>query len=81
MIACLMVFVTALFLFRSGIVFELTREYPDSISLSEQSIIEFRDLSDINQYYIEYYLEGDIYGIQWLSRHRSKICHHLQSRT
>ena len=66
----LSVFIALLFLFSSGFVYEVTKEHPSSISLSQNTIREVGDLRDQLFFYTDYCPEQDVYGIRWLSRHR-----------
>jgi uncharacterized membrane protein len=66
------IYFAVLFLFGSGLVYEVTREHPSSISLSQETILGTGDLRDINNFFIGYFPESDIFGVQWISAYGNK---------
>lgn len=66
----LSVFFTIFLLFNSGFVYEVAKDHPGSISLSQESIKEYGDAEGKNAFYAAYYLDGDIAGVKWISKNR-----------
>ncbi|WP_394297485.1 DUF2206 domain-containing protein [Methanosarcina vacuolata] len=65
------VFLAIFLLFNSGFIYEITKDHPTSISLSQKSILRFGDESDIMNFYDNYIPEEDLFGATWLSLHRN----------
>lgn len=66
----LSLFFAIFLLFNSGWVYEIAEDHPTSISLSQESIKNYGDITDIRNYYINwaYLPEQNIFGIDWLSK-------------
>jgi uncharacterized membrane protein len=63
----LSVFFAIFLLFNSGWVYEVTRNYPRSISLSQENIKMYGDAQDKASFYASYNPEQDVFGARWLS--------------
>ncbi|MGB2726937.1 MAG: DUF2206 domain-containing protein [Halobacteriota archaeon] len=66
----LSVFLVIFLLFNSGWVYEVAKDHPGSIALSQESIKEYGDAEGKNAFYAAYYLDGDIAGVKWISKNR-----------
>jgi uncharacterized membrane protein len=66
----LSVFLVIFLLFSSGWVYEVAKDHPGSISLSQESIEIYGDDEAKNAFYAAYYLDGDISGVKWISKNR-----------
>ena len=66
----LSVFLVIFLLFNSGFVYEVAKDHPSSISLSQEWIKMCGSASDKNFFYAQYYLEQDIFGVKWISKNR-----------
>ena len=66
----LSVFFAIFLLFNSGWVYEVAKDHPGSISLSQESIKEYGDAESKNAFYAAYYLDEDIAGVEWISKNR-----------
>ena len=66
----LSVFLVIFLLFNSGFVYEVAKDHPGSISLSQESCKNSEDIKDraaINSLNV---FEQDVYGVKWLSKNR-----------
>jgi uncharacterized membrane protein len=68
----LSVFLVIFLLFNSGFVYEVAKDQPGSISLSQESVKEEGDAKAKNAFYAAYYLHGDIAGVKWISKNRDE---------
>jgi uncharacterized membrane protein len=66
----LSVFLVIFLLFNSGFVYEVAKDHPGSISLSQESVKEYGDVKHKNSLYAGYYPEQDIFSIKWISKNR-----------
>lgn len=66
----LSVFFAVFLLFNSGWVYEVAKDHPGSISLSQESIKVYGDDECKNAFYAAYYLDGDITSVEWISKNR-----------
>ena len=66
----LSVFFAIFLLFNSGWVYEVAKDHPGSISLSQESIKVYGDDVRKNAFYAAYYLDGDITSVEWISKNR-----------
>jgi uncharacterized membrane protein len=60
------IFFTLLLLFETGVIYEVTNDHPVSKSISQAKISQTDYLSDINQFYAEYYLEPELFSARWI---------------
>jgi uncharacterized membrane protein len=67
----LSVFLVIFLLFNSGFVYEVAKDHPGSISLSQESVKEYGDAGSKNSLYAGYFPEQDIFGIKYLSKNRN----------
>jgi uncharacterized membrane protein len=66
----LSVFFMIFLLFNSGWVYEVVKDHPGSISLSQRSVKIYGDGKDKNAFYAAYYLDGDVASVKWISKNR-----------
>jgi uncharacterized membrane protein len=66
----LSVFFAVFLLFNSGWVYEIAKDDPGSISLSQESVKVCGDDARKNAFYAAYYLDEDIAGVEWISKNR-----------
>ena len=66
----LSVFLVIFLLFNSGWVYEVAKDHPGSISLSQESIKVYGDDKHKNAFYAAYYLDEDITSVEWISKNR-----------
>jgi len=82
----LCIFFIIYFLFNIGFIFEITKDHPHSISLSQDSTKRFGDIEDIGLFYTFYMPEQDVFSARWLgakmdtSARISATCGHGQGR-
>ena len=67
----LSVFLVIFLLFNSGWVYEVAKDHPGSISLSQESVKEYGDAKDKMRFYSGYTAEGDVFGARWLSENKN----------
>jgi len=67
----LSVFFAVFLLFNSGFIYELAKDSPGSISLSQESIKKYGNVLDKVRLYKAYFPEQDIFGVKWISRNRN----------
>jgi len=65
------VFFTAMFFIGSGLVYEVAREYPTSISLSQKTILSGGNLTSIIRLHSNWIPETDVAAVQWASARRN----------
>jgi len=66
----LSIFFAIFLLFSTGWIYEVARDNPASIALSQESIKEYGDANAKNFFYAECCPEQDIFGIMWISKNR-----------
>ena len=66
----LSVFLVIFLLFNTGFVYEVAKDRPWSIALSQESIKEYGDAKAKNSFYEAYYMAGDIASVKWISKNR-----------
>ena len=77
-------FLAIFLLFSSGWVYEVAEGYSGSISLSQESITKYGDTEDKTTFFSIYHVEGDIFGVKWISKNRnnkSKVYADLKYKT
>lgn len=68
----LTIFFTINFLLNSGFIFEIADDYPNSISLSQENMIHYKDIQIKALYYTEYMPEQDVFSSRWLAVKREE---------
>lgn len=58
-------------LFNIGFVYEVTKEEPESISLSQNSIMEYGDEGGKVAFYTDYTTDQDVFSAEWMSKYSS----------
>lgn len=66
----LSLFLVIFFLFNSGFVYEIAKDYPTSISLSKKWFEESGDIRSKLDFYSAYIPDQDVFGVRWLSKFR-----------
>jgi uncharacterized membrane protein len=66
----LSVFFAIFLLFNSAWVYEVAKDHPVSISLSQDQIIEYGTANEKLSFYNAYTIEQDVFGARWLSKER-----------
>lgn len=69
----LSVFLVIFLLFNTGFVYEVAKDHPVSISLSQESIKRYGDAKCINSFHAGYYPEQDIFSVKWISKNRDNM--------
>ena len=69
----LSVFFTVLLLFNTGWVYEVAKDHPGSISLSQESIKVYGDAKEKMGFYNCYIPEQDVFSARWLSNNRNNV--------
>jgi uncharacterized membrane protein len=80
----LSVFFAISLLYNTGFVYEVAEGYSGSISLSQGSITKYGDAEDKTTFFSIYHVEGDIFGVKWISKNRnnkSKVYADLKYKT
>lgn len=67
----LSIFFILYFLFNSGFVYELTKDNPESISLSQETIRNNANVAGKVKFYTSFIPEQDYYGAIWMSKYRN----------
>lgn len=62
------VFLSIFLLFSTGFMYEVTNDYPSSISLSQRSIISFNDKDRIANFYSAYIVVQNVFSGKWLDQ-------------
>jgi len=75
----LSIFLAIFLLFNSGWVYEITKDHPGSIALSQESVGEYGDAGDINAFYATYYTDRDIAGVEWISKYHDNYHNYLKA--
>ena len=68
----LSVFLAIFLLFNTGFVYEVAKDHPGSIALSQESIKEYGDTKEKAGFYCIYILEQDVFSARWLSKNTNK---------
>lgn len=58
-------------LFNSGFVYEIVKDHPGSIALSQASVAASGNANDINNFYASLYQDTDVTSADWLSNNRN----------
>ena len=58
------------FLFNTGFVYEVAKDYPGSISISQNWIKNCKYEGMITAFYADCFQEQDIFGVKWISKNR-----------
>jgi uncharacterized membrane protein len=66
----LSVYFVIFLLYQSGFVYQVTEGQSGSMSIGQESIKEYGDAKAKNVFYAAYYLDGDIFGVKWISKNR-----------
>ena len=69
----LSVFLMIFLLFNSGWVYEIAKDHPRSIALSQESIKEYGDAKEKMGFYNCYTPEQDVFSARWLSNNRNNV--------
>lgn len=70
------VFLSMFLLFSTGLMYEVTNDYPSSISLSQKSINSFGDVNIMANFYGSYIVPQNVFSGQWLDQnmiHSKKV--------
>lgn len=65
------IFFVVYFLFNSGFIYEITKDNPDSISLSKETIINYANVAGKVKYYTTIIPDQDYYSTVWMSKYRN----------
>ena len=77
----LSVFFAIFLLFNSGLVYELVKDHPGSISLSQEWIKQYGDVEAKVGFYGGYIPEEDVFGARWLSKNKDDTTKVYADRT
>ena len=69
----LSVFFAIFLLFNSGWVYEVAKDHPGSIALSQESIKVYGDAKEKMGFYNSYIPEQDVFSARWLSNNRNNV--------
>ena len=61
------IFLAIFLLFNSGWIYEVAKDHPGSIALSQESVKNHGDSEDINIFYSAHYTDKDIAAVKWFS--------------
>ena len=70
-IRIMFIFFIIYFLFNSGFVYEITKDNPESISLSQETIKNYANVEGKANFYTSFIPEQDYFSAMWLSRYRN----------
>lgn len=70
-IKIMFIFFTIYFLFNSGFVYEITKDNPESISLSQETIKNYGNVEIKANFYTSFIPEQDYFSAIWLSKNRN----------
>ena len=71
-IKALSVFLVIYFLLNAGFIYEVAKDSPTSLSLSQEAQIKSKNLNDKMLFYTTFYPEQDILGVEWISINRNR---------
>lgn len=62
------IFLVIFFLFNTGFIFEISKDHPSSISISQNTIQNYGDTVDLSSFYGNYIVTQDVYSGKWLGK-------------